>query len=112
MSNVIHLKSRKAKKSAAKSRLSPRSAKNVGPKPAAKGHTAPPKGKVAKRARVTRAAQLEALLRRPTGATTAEVARTMSIAEHSARALISVERRKRGWQVTLDDRRYRIVDQL
>jgi hypothetical protein len=109
MSNVIDLKTRKAKKSAAKSRPAPRSAKKVGPKRAAKGHTAPAKAKAAKPEKVTRAAQLEALLRRPTGATTAEVAAEMGIAEHSARALISIERRKRGWDVSLEDRRYRIA---
>lgn len=103
MSNVIPLKTRKAKKSA-NSRPTPRSAKTVAQKPAAKGRTASVKGKKP----VTRAVQLEALLRRPKGATAAEVATAMGIQEHTARALISVERRKQGWEVTLEERRYRI----
>jgi hypothetical protein len=109
MTNVIDLKTRKAKKSAAKSRPTPRSAKKVAPKAPAKAHTALAKAKSTKPPRVTRAAELEALLRRPQGATTAELAQAMAIQEHTARALISVNRRKLGWTIALDKRHYRLV---
>jgi hypothetical protein len=109
MSNVIDLKGRKAKSSATKSRPTPRSAKKVGPKAAAKPRKAPAKDKTARPPRVTRATELEALLRRPDGATTAEIAEAMKVQEHTARALISVNRRKFGWVISLAKKRYCIM---
>ena len=91
------------------SRLSPRSAKKVASKAPAKPRTAPAKSTQAKLPRVTRAVQVEAMLRRPQGATTAEIAEAMGTQEHTVRALISTERRKQGWDVTLEERRYRIT---
>jgi DNA-binding CsgD family transcriptional regulator len=88
-----------------KSRRSPRSAKRGASKPAGNARPAPSK---ARPQRVTRAVQLEALLRRSEGVTAAEVAKTMRIQEHTARALISINRRKLGWTVVLQERHYRI----
>jgi DNA-binding CsgD family transcriptional regulator len=104
MSNVIDLKGRKAKKAATMSRPTPRSAKKAATKAAAKRRTVP-----AKAPRVTRATELEALLRRADGATTAEIAEAMKVQEHTARALISVNRRKFAWVISLAKKRYRIV---
>ena len=99
-------------KSLSKSRLSPRSAKPVGSKPAAKRHNAPKKpSRAAKatKAGPTRGEQVLVLLRRPEGATIAEMVKLFGLQPHSVRAVISVKSRKQGVKVELIGRaHYRI----
>jgi hypothetical protein len=94
-----------AKNVTTKRALSPRSAKKTGPKGAAKGATKPKKA----RSGPTKADKLIALLQRPDGASMAELQKALSTQEHSIRAQISIEKRKRGLTVTLSDGRYRIA---
>lgn len=55
-----------------------------------------------------KADQIMAMLERSEGASLEEIADTFDIKTHSARAVISVESRKRGVKVVLADGRYRI----
>ncbi|CAM5377994.1 hypothetical protein ATER59S_01686 [Aquamicrobium terrae] len=56
----------------------------------------------AKPKRPTVGERLETMLRRPTGATLAEVMGEFGILAHSARAVISVQKRRRGLDVHFD----------
>ena len=100
--------------SATKSRLSPRSAKKVGPKPAARAHKAPKKpapGARAAKPRQTRGEQVLALLRRRGGATIAELMQVTGLLGHTIRAVISVESRKQGAKVERPENgRYHIAE--
>lgn len=84
-----------------KSRLSPRSAKKVGSKPAAKTTSRPTKAAVEPKNRVKRGDEVIELLQRKNGATIDEMATRFGIQAHSLRAIISVESRKRGLKVEL-----------
>lgn len=69
---------------------------------AAKPRAKAPKAETTKPKRPTVGERLEAMLRRPTGATLAEVMGEFGILAHSARAVISVQKRRRGLDVHLD----------
>lgn len=105
-----------------KSRPTPRSAKKVGPVPAAEAHTAPqgapkaakpgkaprPRAKPAKR--LTRGDEVVELLRRKSGATIEEMVTRFGVQPHTLRAVISVESRKRGLKVERPEQgRYHLV---